>query len=340
MRKYFFLAALLVVLVPACRKDHASGPSIEEPVVLTPYAIEPPMHFPRMIIPEDNRPYVEKIKVGRMLYYDAILSNDGRACAGCHNQDKGFTRDAMLNGVPVLPHVNLAWTTNFMWNGAVQGTLEDAMLFEVKDFFHTDLAKVNADARYRELFRKYFGVKEIGYKDLAYALAQFVRTIISRDTRYDRWVRGAGDLSYDEAKGRNIFFSEKGDCFHCHVNPVLSDGLFHNTGLDSPYTTTESRGLYNVTGLPSDIGKFRTANLRNVSLRKRYMHNGRFSTLEEVIEFYNSGVRRVDNLDPVMTKPGKENGLRLTDEEKYQLRKFLETFTDTTFLSDTTLAPV
>ncbi len=340
MRKTAWVICALIALIVACRKETGNPPannSTDIPV-LTPFIIRPPAHFPKLPIPEDNQPYVEKIQLGRILYYDPILSNDGRSCATCHVQSKGFTIDGMINDMPVLPHVNLAWNTNFMWDGSQRGTLEDLMLFEVKDFFGTDIAKVNASAKYRELFKKYFAVDNITYKEVSYALAQFVRTLISRDTKYDAYLQGYTSLSYDELQGRNIFFSEKGDCYHCHVNPVLTDNLLHNIGLDSLYTKEMDKGLYNVTHDNKDLGKFRTPNLRNVGLRKRYMHDGRFQTLEEVIEFYNSGVRKVTNLDPIMTKAGKENGLQLSELEKHQLVAFLQTFTDATFTSDTSLS--
>src|SRR5690606_14669712 len=125
-------------------------------VELTPHEILAPIHFPEIIFPEDNMPSVERIMLGRMLYYDPVLSNTGQSCSSCHIQSKGFTRDEPLNGVPVLPHVNLAWTTNFMWDGSVQGQLEDAMMYEVKDFFGTDLEKINQNMDYRILFKKYF----------------------------------------------------------------------------------------------------------------------------------------------------------------------------------------
>lgn len=333
---------ILILLLAACRKDTANVPedngSPDSTVVMTPYTINTPAHFPELIIPEDNQPYVEKIQLGRMLYYDELLSNDGRACASCHLQSVGFTVEGMVSGMPVLPHVNLGWNKNFMWDGSQPGTLENVMLFEVRDFFQTDLAKVNRDEKYRSLFKKYFGVDEITYRELSYALAQFVRTLISRDTKYDRFINGIATLTHDEMAGRDIFFSEKGDCYHCHVNPMLTDNLFHNIGLDSLYAKEMDKGQYMVTGNIADIGKFKTPNLRNVALRKRYMHDGRFTSLEQVVEFYNSGVRKANSLDPIMTKPGKENGLRLTEEEKYQLVVFLKTFTDESFITDTTLS--
>jgi cytochrome c peroxidase len=334
------------IMALSCNKTSSAPPEPEpiDSVILTPYDIQMPGHFPEMIIPADNPPYVERIRLGRMLYYDPRLSNDGRACGSCHLQSKGFTRDALYmvgtSGMPVLPHENLAWNNNFMWDGSKTGTLEDVMEFEVKDFFQTNLSKINSDSTYNSLFRKHFGVKTITYKELAYALAQFQRTVISRNTKYDRFIKGEENLTYDEMEGRNLFFTEKGDCFHCHTNPVMTDNQLHNTGLDSLYSKEMDKGLFNVTGKTNDLGKFKTPNLRNVMLRKNYMHDGRFGTIEEVIEFYNSGVRKVANLDPIMTKPGKENGLKLTAQQKYQLVQFLKTLTDQSFITDTTLGPL
>ncbi|MBS1783543.1 MAG: hypothetical protein JSS78_10790 [Bacteroidetes bacterium] len=323
----------------ACKKNNDDNPSsTDSTVVLTPYEIIAPAHFPILEIPNDNKPTVERIKLGRMLYYDTLLSNDGRACAGCHLQSKGFATDLLYQGVPVLPHENLAWNSNFMWEASKQGTLEDVMLFEVQTFFATNLEKVNQNTTYRQLVKKYFGVNKITYKELSYSLAQFVRTLISRDTKYDRFIRGEAALNYDELQGRNLFFSERGDCFHCHINPVMTDNQLHNIGLDSLYTKVLDKGYFNLSGKVSDLGKFRTPNLRNVALRKYLMHDGRYSSLEEVVEFYNSGVHKVFNVDPIMTKPGKENGLNLTAQEKKQIVSFLQTLTDYTMLADTALS--
>lgn len=337
-------ALCLLISLPACKKDkdnsnvNPTPPPTDTPVTMTPYSLPYPAFFPEAFIPEDNKLYKERIALGRMLYYDARLSNDGRACASCHLQSYGFTTPAMVNNMPVLPHVNLAWYTNYMWDGSQKGTVEDLMLFEVKDFFGTDLNKINGIEEYRTLFKKYYGSSEITYKNLSYALAQFIRTLISSNTKYDRYLKGQATFTDDEYYGMRIFFTEKGDCFHCHINPIMTDNLFHNTGLDSPYVEEVDKGYFNVTKNPADMGKFRTPNLRNVALRTRFMHDGRFSTLEEVVEFYNNGVHRVNTLDPIMTKPGKENGLRLTESDKRQLVAFLHTLTDSTFITDPALA--
>ncbi|MCD6063782.1 MAG: cytochrome c peroxidase [Flavipsychrobacter sp.] len=337
------LSITLAVVVTACKKEDnppapQPAPSDTSVVKMTPYELPYPAYFPKAYIADDNKLYEERIQLGRMLYYDPILSNDGRACASCHLQEKGFTVPGLYaNTMPVLPHVNLAWYTNYMWDGSKKGTVEDLMLFEVSEFFGTDLNKMNASAKYRELFKKYYGADNITYKELSYALAQFIRTLVSKDTRYEQFLQGKINFTKDEYEGYRIFTTEKGDCFHCHVNPILTDNLFHNIGLDTLYSRDIDKGLFNVTGIQADMGKFRTANLRNVALRDRYMHDGRFTSLEEVVEFYNSGVRRVSTLDPVMTKPGKENGLRLSDVERKQLVAFLKTFTDSTFITNPAL---
>ncbi len=343
---FIFVLLLLVagLSMPYCKKpsDKKITPdSADTPYVLTPDTIETPLYFPKPVIPDDNKPYKERIQLGRMLYYDSLLSGDGsRACASCHRQQYGFSDTGLYaSAMPVLPHVNLAWYSNFMWDGSKTGTLEDVMLFEVQVFFATDLNKMNQNTTYKSLFKKYFNVTSIGYKEIAYVLAQYLRSVVSGGTRFEQVMYHAkGSFTTDEYWGYRIFFTETGDCFHCHVNPVMTDGLMHNTGLDSLYGKTADQGLFNITGKNDDLGKFRTANLRNVALRNRFMHDGRFTTLDEVIDFYDHGMHKVANLDPVMALPAKANGLHLSATQKRQLKAFLNTLTDSTFIKDTAFA--
>ncbi|MBS1771739.1 MAG: hypothetical protein JST82_02680 [Bacteroidetes bacterium] len=332
------LITAFTITIISCKKEKTtSDTNTTETTVLTPYEILLPTRFPELVIPDDNKPYEERIQLGRELYYDPILSNDGRSCASCHIQSQGFTISEMKYDMPVLPHINLGWYSNFMWDGSKQGTLEDVMQFETRDFFSTDLAKMNSSSKYKALFKKCFGVDNITHKEIGYALAQFTRTLISGDSKYDRYLSGAIDLTPFEKKGMEIFYTEKGDCFHCHTNVMYTDNLFHNTGVDSIYAKEADKGYYNVTKNILDLGKFKTPNLRNVALRTHFMHDGRYTSLDEVVEFYNNGVRKVSNLDPIMTKPGKINGLKLTAEDKAALIAFLKTLTDTTFLNNTAL---
>jgi cytochrome c peroxidase len=130
--------------------------------------------------------------------------------------------------------------------------------------------------------------------------------------------------------GFNIFTTEKGDCFHCHSLGLFTDNKFHNIGLDSEFTSI-NMGRYNVTLKQADMGLFKTPTLRNIQLTAPYMHDGRYLTLEQVVEHYNSGVKQSNTLDPIMTKPSKIYGLGLTPTEKQDLVAFLKTLTDTTF---------
>src|SRR5690606_14240427 len=133
------------------------------------------------------------------------------------------------------------------------------------------------------------GVNTITLDVMAKALAQYMRVLVSGDTKFDRFLKGAERLTPVEEAGRAIFFSEKGDCFHCHTILLFTDDSLHNNGLDSVYAKEADLGYYNVTKDPKDKGVFRTPNLRNVALRTHYMHDGRFTTLEDVVEFYNTG---------------------------------------------------
>ena len=146
-------------------------------------------------------------------------------------------------------------------------------------------------------------------------------------------MQGEVELSALELRGQLLFNSELGDCFHCHSTPLTTDLLFHNNGIDSVFEDFD-KGLYNVTGSESDIGLFKTPSLRNVEMTAPYMHDGRFQTLEEVVEHYNSGVKRSPTLDPLMTKENRKNGLNLSTYDKAALVAFLKTLTDESYLND------
>ena len=138
--------------------------------------------------------------------------------------------------------------------------------------------------------------------------------------------------------GANIFYTEQGDCFHCHGTPLFTNNTFNNTGMDTVFSGLNF-GRYLYTGLATDMGKFSAPTLRNIELTAPYMHDARFKTLEEVMEFYNSGVHwNSPNIDPIMTKPFKEYGLMLTSMDKADLIAFLKTLTDTTLLTDPTVS--
>lgn len=324
------LPVLLVPLFFSSCKDSEDPVPPEPPFQTTPYPVNIPPGFPDPYIAEDNPMTVEGVQLGRMLFYDSLLdANSSRACASCHVQQESFS----LESANSLAHINLGWNGVYLWDGKIEGTLEDIMLFEVEEFFQTDLSKFNAHPVYPELFKQAFNVDVITAREAAYALAQFERTLVSGNSKWDQYLRGEATLTQAEAKGFELFFTEKGDCFHCHSTILFTDNLFHNNGLDSD----PQQGRAGITGNPDDIGKFKTPTLRNVMLTPPYMNDGRFGTMEEVIDFYSEGVKWSSTIDPLMKKVS-EGGVHLLPEEKENLVAFLKTLTDTTYINDPELS--
>ncbi|MBL7683485.1 MAG: hypothetical protein JNK00_08985 [Flavipsychrobacter sp.] len=345
----FLVMLVLASTVSSCRKpdsdddDGGGGATCSGQVQMTPYTWYDPARFPKAEIPADNEMYVERIALGKKLFYDTRLSNNGESCETCHKQNMGFSASGVSDfdkGLQKMPLVNLAWYKNFMWSGRIVGTLEEVMHAELTKRFSTDFAKINAIQEYKDLFCRYYGTDNITAELMSKPLAQFMRVLVSKNNKYDRYLLGLQPLTLDEDTGRAIFFSERGDCFHCHVQVLATDNMLHNNGIDSLYAKDIDKGYFNVTGNPAHLGMFRTPNLRNVALRTEYMHDGRFKTLEEVVEFYDHQVHiGVKNIDPVMLKPGKEDGLNLTPLQKKQLVAFLKTLTDDDFINNAEFKP-
>lgn len=318
---------ILIVQV-ACKKEKEISQT-----PLTPISLDYPKYVPQPNLSPSNPLTAEGVQLGRRLYYDPILSNNGQSCSSCHNQKEAFT-DSIHNA---LPHINLAWNKHFLWNGNIEGTLEDAMMFEVKEFFSTDIGKINQDATYKTLFKNVFNIDVIDEENISKALAQFMATQTSFNSKFDKYLRKEVMLSDEELKGFYIFNSEKGDCFHCHSLGLFTDGQFRNNGLASTFAGYE-QGRFNATNNVNDIGKFKTPTLRNIAWTAPYMHDGRYKTLEEVVEFYNSHVKQSATLDPIMTKPSFENGLELTSDDKKNLIAFLKSLSDSAFIENPLLS--
>ncbi len=328
---YMGIVAGMLATLSACKKDDNSPPGNdgETGYVTTPYNLEAPPNFPPIKIPADNPMTVEGVALGRMLYYDPILDKDSaRSCATCHVQSKAFQ-----NGSNILPHMNFAWQKNYLWNGAVSGSLEKVMHFETEEFFQTDLARINRNQQYRTLFKNAFGVDSITYKDIAYALAQFERIMISSNSKFDKWLRGEVNLTELEREGYVLFNTEEADCFHCHATILFTDNQMRNNALDE----NPDAGYFEVTGDPKDIGRFKTPSLRNIEYRAPYMHDGRFATLEEVIDFYSEGLKESPTVDPLMVYL-HQGGVHLTTHEKEALLAFLKTLSDPDYLTNPELS--
>ena len=323
-------------------------PVHEEPYQPTPYELARPSYFPsRTNIPDDNPMTEEGVALGRKLFYDARLSGrdgtDGiRSCSSCHHQENNFEFGAPTNTHhAMLPLINLAWNrTGLGWNGGV-AALEDMVLAAV-----TSPVEIDADtnqvvkylqrtADYPELFEKAFGSRHITFVNVEKAIAQFVRSLVSADSKFDRYLLGEEELTEDEMAGYELFCTEEGaDCFHCHGGgglALMTTNLFYNNGLDDEFNDPEDRAA--VTGSHWDRGAYKAPTLRNIAVSAPYMHDGRFTTLDEVIDFYSEGVKDSENINPLMHHV-MDGGVRLTDLEKMQLKAFLNTLTDEQFLSN------
>ena len=340
--KTIMAMAVLLMVIVSCTPVH------EEPYQPTPYELARPSYFPsRTNIPDDNPMTEEGVALGRKLFYDARLSGrdgiDGiRSCSSCHHQENNFEFGAPTNTHhAMLPLINLAWNrTGLGWNGGV-ATLEDMVLAAV-----TSPVEIDADtnqvvkylqrtADYPELFEKAFGSRHITFVDVEKAIAQFVRSLVSADSKFDRYLLGEEELTEDEMAGYELFCTEEGaDCFHCHGGgglALMTTNLFYNNGLDNEVNDPEDRAA--VTGKHWDRGAYKAPTLRNIAVSAPYMHDGRFTTLDEVIDFYSEGVKDSENINPLMHHV-MDGGVRLTDLEKMQLKAFLNTLTDEQFLSN------
>ena len=322
-----------------------------------PYLLEIAQRFPKVTLPPDNPLTEQGVALGKRLFHEKRLSvNDSQACASCHQPETGLSdsrrfslgAEGQVGKRRSMPLTNLAWQKSFFWDGRAP-TLREQVLMPISDPHEMNerpervLKKLTSDPTYSKDFQATFGTPGITEERLALALEQFLLSQLSQDSRFDQALKKLTDLSETEKRGLQLFTTEHdperglrgADCLHCHGGMLFSDHEFHDNGLT---LDGADAGRMIVTGKSADRGKFKTPSLRNVALRAPYMHDGRFATLEEVVEHYNSGVQRRPNLDPNLAKH-PEAGLGLTEQEKHELVAFLRTLTDPSFFSPSAKVP-
>lgn len=348
-----FIVAFLYVV--SCTKD----PNKETPYTTTPYVAPLIPGFRVMPTDSSNPMTMEGIALGKKLFFDPILSKDNKiSCSSCHQTALSFADSRKLSkGVNdslgkrnAMALVNLAWyPNNFFWDGRAN-SLQAQAIFPVEDVREMHLTwpeavtKLQNNTQYVDLFYKAFGQKTVTKELTAKAIAQYEKTLLSYNAPIDKYLRG--EIAFDTfvLRGMQVFNSERGDCFHCHITKELfvhPTRFFVNNGLDYAPTGTEfaDLGYGAFTHNATDNGKFKIPTLRNLAFTAPYMHDGRFNTLEEVIESYNRGPQQSPTVEPILIEKANIRltntgvwGLQLSAHEKYCLKQFLLTLSDSSFV--------
>ncbi len=333
-----YLGIGVITLLAACKPD---------PEVVTPVSsdsqkwldVTVPPGFPEIVYPTDNRPTEERVELGRLLFHDVRLSRDQSiSCATCHIQEHAFAEPkAVSEGVdgtagfrnsPSL--ANIAWHPRLFMDGGVP-TLELQVLapFDNHAEFDASITEVSDELRHDEtlnrLAQKAYG-REFDPYVMTRALAAFERTLISGNSKWDRYLNGnARALSDEEKAGMDLFFSPRTQCSTCHSDVLMTDFSFRNIGLYSDYA---DEGRQRVTTFEEDNGKFKVPSLRNVALTAPYMHDGSVESLQSVVAHYNGGGEDHPAKDSLIEP------LNLSLTEQAQLVAFLEALTDETFVTN------
>jgi len=356
-------AALFKNLAGAFRIHHVAGLTETEiaiahpkplylPEKFTPYPFQMSPTFPIPDLPHDNPLTVERVELGKKLFFEKRVSiNDAQSCADCHLPEKAFSdgrrtargAEGDLGPRNTMPLFNLAWKKEFFWDGRAK-SLREQVLQPIQNpiEMHQPLTNLvvkltESPEDYPALFTSAFGSPEITVEKISLALENYLLTLTSFDSKFDRVLRGEAQFTADEQHGFELFSTEYdprrgqygADCFHCHGGPLFQSQAFANNGSDGAMLDI---GREKVTGKASDRGKFATPSLRNVALTAPYMHDGRFRTLADVVRHYCTGVVRSATLDPNLAKH-PDGGVPLSEADQNALVAFLQTLTDEKYLA-------
>ncbi|TYC58482.1 di-heme enzyme [Zoogloea oleivorans] len=340
-----------------------------------------PVNFATPAVPIDNPMSEEKFQLGRRLFYDTRLSGNGtQSCASCHFQNLAFTdgkavstgSTGELTARSAMPIANSAYHPTLTWANSTLTSLEKQMEtplygtnpveLGINDSNKaTVLQRFQDDADYTARFARAFPgeASPVSFSNIIKAIATFERGMLSGDAKYDRYQKGTTTFSAAEERGRNLFFTEKAECFHCHGSFNFNDQLkhagsrivetpFHNTGLynidGQGAFPLLNRGIFEISGKAEDMGTFRAQSLRNVAVTAPYMHDGSIATLEEVLDFYAAGGRNLTS--GPLAGDGRANPYKsdlisridLNAQEKADLVAFLKTLTDDSLLTSSRFA--
>lgn len=347
------LLVITLISLSSCNKpdDEIIVKLDNSPFILETGTLEQPQ------IAEDNPLSLAGVKLGRMLFYETKLSKDGsQSCASCHRQEHAFSDTTKFSiGVEGLPGkrqamaiFNMAWNKNeFFWDGRAHLLRDQSLLpiqdpLEMNETLDNVIAKLSADSMYSNQFIRAFGNSEITSHKISLALEQFMVSIVSANSKYDKYLLGLVELTKEEELGKELFFGEYNpsfpetsgaDCAHCHSGKNFENDKYMNNGLDVDADFVDfGRSL--ATNIDKDKAKFKVPSLRNIAVTKPYMHDGRFNTLEQVIEHYNTGLKNSSTIDPALIYPLNNGGLQLSPDDIKHLVAFLHTLTDQDLLTN------
>lgn len=330
------LSITILIFFAACTKEESKTVTPTTQFV----GFEKPANFPEPLYRfQNNAVTKEGFELGRKLFYDGILSRDGSiSCGTCHQQAAAFAHldHAISHGIddklgdrnsPVIQ--NMAWSPFFFWDGGVF----DLDLFpfapiqnpvEMDEQIPNVISKLKMHPTYPGLFKKAFGSDSITSTKLMYALSQFMNMLVSNNSRYDKYIAGdANAINATELEGLNLFMQ---NCNRCHTAPLFTDNKFHNNGL----AKLADKGRFNITLNNADLYKFKTPSLRNIEKSFPYFHDGRASTLPEILAHYTSNINSDNTVDT-----GLVGGIALSQDQQNKIIAFLKTLSDDTFLKDT-----
>ena len=318
-----FLNLILLLLILSCKKNVFEHNNF----------IDIPNNFPLPVIPESNQLNQDRINLGKMLFYDPILSIDSSiSCNSCHKQEFAFSDNKSISpGVKnrfgsrnTMSLANVVYYDAFQREGGVK-SLEMQVLVPIEDHNEMGFNIILASERML-LHDKYMELSQIAYNRnpdpyvITRSIASFERTLISGNSDFDK-----NNLTLDQNNGKNLFFSNKLKCSECHSGFLFTNQNFENNGL---YEIYNDSGRYNLTNQVKDIGKFKVPSLRNIELTEPYMHDGSILSLEDVITHYSKGGNYHIN------KSEHIKGFKISHKEKEDLIKFLESLTDYEFISN------
>jgi cytochrome c peroxidase len=308
---------------------------------LTPFPFILPKGFPAPVYTFNNNPRTkEGFALGRKLFYEGKLSKDGNfPCSSCHQQfaafatyehrlSHGFNNKFSFRNAPGL--FNLAWEKEMHWDGGINQIEVQPLAplldpHEMAEDLNQIIGKLKKDKTYPALFNQAFGSPGINSQRILKALAQFTASLVSADAKYDKVRRGETQFNQYEKTGYQIFHQK---CARCHQEPLFTDLSYRNTGME-PDSTLNDIGRMRITGRREDSLKFRVPSLRNLFLTFPYGHDGRFVTISDVLEHYNSGIVQSRTLDSSL-----RTGIAITENDRFYLISFLGTLTDSSFIKN------